>query len=62
MPSERPATTIRFTDEDREILDKLQKLTGLESAAAVIRLAIREALGSRKPDKQRVPKREKRTL
>lgn len=48
MPSERPATTIRFTDEDRVILAKLQGLTGLETAAAVIRLAIREALATRK--------------
>jgi predicted DNA-binding protein len=43
-----PATSIRFTDEDREILAKLQKLTGLDSASAVIRLAIREALASRR--------------
>lgn len=47
MPSDRPATTIRFTEEDREILEKLQKLTGQESAAAVIRLAIRESLVAR---------------
>ena len=38
---------MRFTDEDREILEKLQKITGLDSAAAVIRLAIREALDVR---------------
>ena len=43
----RPTTTIRFTDEDREILEKLQKHTGLDTAAAVIRLAIREALVAR---------------
>lgn len=47
MPSDRPPTTIRFTDEDRRILEKLQKLTGLESSSAVIRLAIREALAAR---------------
>jgi hypothetical protein len=47
MPSSRPATTIRFTDEDREILDKLQAITGLDSATAVIRMAIREALATR---------------
>jgi hypothetical protein len=40
-------TTIRFSEEDREILEKLQKFTGLESHTAVIRLAIREALASR---------------
>lgn len=48
MPSDRPATTIRFTEEDREILEELQKITGLDSATAVIRMAIREALGTRK--------------
>ena len=47
MPSDRPATTIRFTDEDRQILDKLQALTGRDSAAAIVRLALREALTSR---------------
>jgi hypothetical protein len=45
---ERHPTTIRFTDEDREILDQLQKLTGLEGPTAAIRLAIREALAARK--------------
>jgi hypothetical protein len=48
MPSTRPATTLRLTDDDREILAKLQKLTGLDSAAAVIRLAIRESLAARR--------------
>jgi hypothetical protein len=43
----RPPTTIRFSAEDREILEKLQNLTGLDSAASVIRLAIREALAAR---------------
>ena len=38
---------MRFTDEDRAILEKLQKLTGLQTAAAVIRVAIREALVAR---------------
>jgi hypothetical protein len=47
MASTRAPTTIRFTDEDREILEKLQKITGLDSAAAAIRLAIREALAAR---------------
>ena len=47
MPSDRPATTIRFTDEDRGILTKLQKITGLDSSAAIIRMAIREALAAR---------------
>ncbi len=53
MPSTRPTTTIRLTDEDREILEKLQRMTGLESAAAVIRLAIREALTSRESKRKR---------
>jgi hypothetical protein len=39
---------MRFTDEDREILAELQERTGLGSAAAAIRLAIREALASRR--------------
>ncbi len=43
----RPTTTIRLTEEDREILEKLQKITGLDSAAAVIRVAIRESLAAR---------------
>ena len=56
MPSERPATTIRFTDEDREVLTRLQKLTGLDSSAAIIRMALREALASRRaaPDRKKM--------
>jgi hypothetical protein len=40
-------TAFRLDDEDRAILAKLRKLTGLDSAAAIVRLAIREALASR---------------
>lgn len=47
MVTDKKLTAIRLGDEDREILEKLQKLTGLDSAAAIIRLAIREALASR---------------
>ncbi len=47
MPSSQPATTIRLTDEDKGIIDRLRKMTGLSSATAIIRLAIREALASR---------------
>jgi hypothetical protein len=47
-----PTTTIRLTDEDREVLAKLQKLTGLDSAAAVIRFCIREVLAARRPPKR----------
>ena len=43
----RPATTIRLSEEDREILESLQRLTGLDSASAVIRLALRESLQAR---------------
>ncbi len=39
-------------DEDREIIEKLQIHTGLDSAAAVIRLAIREALATREKRKK----------
>jgi hypothetical protein len=37
---------MRLTDDDRAILVKLQKLTGLTATAAV-RLAIREAVAAR---------------
>ncbi len=47
MLSKQPATTIRLTDEDRAILTKLEKLTGLTSATAIIRMAIRESLAAR---------------
>ena len=45
--SDKKLTTIRLGDEDREVLDRLAKITGLDSHAAVIRLSIREALASR---------------
>ena len=47
MDSKVSPTTIPFSDEDREILERLQKLTGLESATAIVRLAIRESLAAR---------------
>jgi hypothetical protein len=53
MGSIHPATTIRLTEEDREIFDKLRKLTGLESITAMIRLAIRESLAAREAPKPR---------
>lgn len=53
MKRERLPTTIRFTEEDREVLEKLQKVTGLEGATAVIRLAIREALAARESHRKR---------
>jgi len=46
MPDRQP-TTIRFTEEDREVIAKLCKLTGLEGVASVIRLALRESLAAR---------------
>ncbi len=39
-------TSLRLNDEDREILAKLQKLTGL-TVTGVVRMALREALASR---------------
>ena len=51
MPSTNPPTTVRFTDEDRKILRSLQKLTGLSSVNAVLRLTIREALAVRQKKK-----------
>jgi hypothetical protein len=46
MPSKHPPTTIRFTDEDRKVLAKLHKMTGLDTSA-LVRLAIRESLAAR---------------
>jgi len=40
-------STIRFTDDDRELLAKLQRLTGLSDNASVIRFALRETLNVR---------------
>lgn len=48
MPSDQPPTTIRLTDEDKSIIDRLRKMTGLTSATAIIKLAIRESLESRR--------------
>jgi len=47
MPSSQSATTIRLTAEDRKIIDKLRKKTGLDSATAIIRMSLRETLASR---------------
>jgi len=47
MVTDKRLTTIRLGDEDREVLAQLCKLTGLDSSAAAIRLAIREAVASR---------------
>jgi hypothetical protein len=44
---------MRLTDEDRQILEKLQKLTGLDSATAVVRLAIRESLAAREAQQRK---------
>jgi hypothetical protein len=52
MASEKKLTAFRLDDEDRRIIRKLQRITGLDSAAAVIRLAIREALASRSHPKE----------
>jgi hypothetical protein len=40
-------TSIRFSEEDRKVLDRLCKLAGLDSASAAIRLAIRESVATR---------------
>ena len=55
MVSPKVATSIRFSSEDIQIMDRLQKITGLETVTAVIRLAIRETLVTRdtKPRKPR---------
>lgn len=41
MPTQQPATTIRLNDEDKKILEKLKKKTGLDSVTAIIKMAIR---------------------
>lgn len=47
--SDKKLTTIRLDEEDREILARLCSVTGLDSGAAAIRLAIRESLAAREP-------------
>lgn len=49
---ERHPRAFRLTDEDLEILAKLQQLTGL-SAVAAIRIAIREALRARETKRRK---------
>ena len=51
--AEQPKTTIRLTDEDRAILQKLEALTGLSDMTSVIRLSIREALAARQRQQQK---------
>jgi hypothetical protein len=46
MPSSTPATTIRFTVEDHEVLEELKSLTGLSSTSDIVRLALREMRGT----------------
>lgn len=48
-----PATVVRLADEDREVLDTLQRVTGQSSPLAVIRLALREALAAREVESGR---------
>src|SRR5580658_8193396 len=50
-------TSIRFSDEDRKILDRLCKLAGLDSASAAVRLAIRESVATREQQRRRESKR-----
>ena len=47
MDNTKLPTSLRLNDEDREILAKLSKATGLESFTSIVRLAIREALAAR---------------
>jgi hypothetical protein len=53
MVTLRVPTTMRFTEDDQKVLEKLQKVTGLDSAAAVIRLAIRESLAAREKKRRK---------
>jgi hypothetical protein len=38
------ATNFRLSDEDRSIIRRLRELTGVETAASVVRLSLREML------------------
>jgi hypothetical protein len=49
MAGDRPQTTNRFSEEDKDILANLQRVTGLDRASSVVRLAIRKALSAREP-------------
>ena len=57
MPSSQAHTTVRLTDEDRAIIDKLRKKTGLDSATAIIKMAIRESLAMREQPSAREDQR-----
>lgn len=47
MATDKRLTAIRLGDEDRAILARLCEMTGLDSGAAAIRLAIRESVAMR---------------
>jgi Arc/MetJ family transcription regulator len=56
MATDKRMTTIRLTDQDREVLARLCEMTGLETHSSAIRLAIREAVAIRE---QMKPKKKK---
>ncbi len=56
MASEKKLTAFRLNEEDRAIIEQLQKRTGVESAAAVVRFALREAIAGR-PTTQKTHRR-----
>lgn len=47
MATDKKVTTIRLSDEDRYMLDRLCGMTGLDSHAAAIRFAVRESVSTR---------------
>jgi hypothetical protein len=47
MASDKRLTAFRLGEEDRRFIARLCEMTGLDSAAAAIRLAVREAVAMR---------------
>ena len=47
MASDKRLTAFRLGDEDRDLIARLQEMTGVSNAASVVRLAIREDVAAR---------------
>jgi len=47
MASDKRLTAFRLGDDDRAFIARLCEMTGLESSAAAVRLAVREAVAMR---------------
>lgn len=53
-------TTLRLSDEDLTLIDKLRRLTGIEAMSWLIRAALKEYLETRKPPKTKKKKTKKK--